>query len=1001
MMKQSFISIYERVKASSKLIKIFLFLTIFVGGFLMVGRVEAATYYVDSSITDSNIGSSTPDCTNYDPVAFACSGGTASAYKTIADINLKSFSPDDQILFRKGQSWAETLTPASSGTIGHPITFGAYGTGANPLFNRTNSRGIDMPARNDITIQDIDLTNTGAGSGGANIFGSGAWSRIIFQRMTLSSVGDYNIINFTYNVATTTIDSVTAISTGSRFIRLTGPVNNNITISNSSGSGGDSNGIEIKNTSNLIINQVTYSNSSNIAIYLKDITGTLFLSNISISSPALQCITLENVSATLTAAGLTCTSAGNVGLYILNSALGLGSTISNSTISNSGSDGVRINSSSNLTFISVTSQTTRGLSGFSATGSWSNINYTNCSAIGNSFDGYIWAGSGSNSTVTNSLAQSNLVDGFSMIEGSTAHDVTCNYCLAISNGIKTDTSSGDGFTSHDGVYNFNINNSIAINNTQSGVAFIASSSGTVYNSTFYNNGGAWSSEGGGKVDSVRGNIYLGTSAINSVTNTNWILKNNISQGGYPFEIRTNTLTDYNRQIFDYNSYYHPANNNFFTYGASPISWLTYHNTNEANSSYGNPLFSNDAGSYSTSTDFQLLPLSPAIDSGTTTPNMTSTTTDFAGNPIYGTPDIGAYEYQPPYTITTDNPEYTGNVRIYGDGKYRYTTSTTTSTTASLKVTPAEGIYPTYQASTTRPEYLNISNITWGTSKQWTASSTIATTTVYTIGDLTPNTYYTISVDGLASTTYQSNGSGVITYTYSGGYSTHTFTVTPDTTSPSSFALSTPVNNANVSNPLTLVWNASTDTESGISKYQLYIDNTLNTDSISSTTNSITLSNHLSCGTHTWYVIATDNNSNTTNSDTLTFRIPCPSSSGGTAQSRVNNLLAMGNTTLANQVAQQYNIVIPNQVVTPMTNIIPTFSRYLQLGQIGNDVKQLQIFLNSKGYIISSTGPGSKGNETTMFGSLTKKALMKFQKDNKIPSTGYFGPMTRKFVNEGR
>jgi peptidoglycan hydrolase-like protein with peptidoglycan-binding domain len=110
---------------------------------------------------------------------------------------------------------------------------------------------------------------------------------------------------------------------------------------------------------------------------------------------------------------------------------------------------------------------------------------------------------------------------------------------------------------------------------------------------------------------------------------------------------------------------------------------------------------------------------------------------------------------------------------------------------------------------------------------------------------------------------------------------------------------------------------------------------------------------------------------------------------------------MGNTTLANQVAQQYNIVIPNQVVTPMTNIIPTFSRYLQLGQIGNDVKQLQIFLNSKGYIISSTGPGSKGNETTMFGSLTKKALMKFQKDNKIPSTGYFGPMTRKFVNEGR
>ncbi len=305
---------------------------------------------------------------------------------------------------------------------------------------------------------------------------------------------------------------------------------------------------------------------------------------------------------------------------------------------------------------------------------------------------------------------------------------------------------------------------------------------------------------------------------------------------------------------------------------------------------------------------------------------------------------------------------------------------------------------------------------WQTSgsyhKEWVASSSVSNTqAIFAVGDLVPNKSYIITRDSATTTTITgtdcSNSicvadySGTITFTYSGGFSTHTFTVTPDTTSPSSFALSTPVNNANVSNPLTLVWNASTDTESGISKYQLYIDNTLNADNISSTTNSITLSNHLSCGTHTWYVIATDNNSNTTNSDTLTFRVPCPSSSGGTAQSRVNNLLAMGNTTLANQIAQQYNIVIPNQAVAPVTNKTPTFSRYLQLGQTGNDVKQLQIFLNSKGYILANTGPGSKGQETTMFGSLTKKALMKFQKDNKIPSTGYFGPLTKQFINLSR
>jgi len=60
-----------------------------------------------------------------------------------------------------------------------------------------------------------------------------------------------------------------------------------------------------------------------------------------------------------------------------------------------------------------------------------------------------------------------------------------------------------------------------------------------------------------------------------------------------------------------------------------------------------------------------------------------------GNPLYGTPDIGAYEYQPPYTITTQKPEYTGNIRIYGDGKYRYLTATTSSVTAPLSVVPAE------------------------------------------------------------------------------------------------------------------------------------------------------------------------------------------------------------------------------------------------------------------------------------------------------------------------
>jgi len=67
---------------------------------------------------------------------------------------------------------------------------------------------------------------------------------------------------------------------------------------------------------------------------------------------------------------------------------------------------------------------------------------------------------------------------------------------------------------------------------------------------------------------------------------------------------------------------------------------------------------------------------------------------------------------------------------------------------------------------------------------------------------------------------------------------------------------------------------------------------------------------------------------------------------------------------------------------------------------GDDVKKLQEYLNNNGYIISAIGAGSKGKETTYFGTLTKNAVIKFQKANKItPAIGYFGPITRGVVNK--
>jgi len=80
------------------------------------------------------------------------------------------------------------------------------------------------------------------------------------------------------------------------------------------------------------------------------------------------------------------------------------------------------------------------------------------------------------------------------------------------------------------------------------------------------------------------------------------------------------------------------------------------------------------------------------------------------------------------------------------------------------------------------------------------------------------------------------------------------------------------------------------------------------------------------------------------------------------------------------------------------SILGSFDSDLKLGSSGDDVKRLQEYLNSLGYTIAEVGPGSKGNETNYFGSLTQTALAKFQADNNIPAFGFFGPITREFIN---
>ncbi len=93
--------------------------------------------------------------------------------------------------------------------------------------------------------------------------------------------------------------------------------------------------------------------------------------------------------------------------------------------------------------------------------------------------------------------------------------------------------------------------------------------------------------------------------------------------------------------------------------------------------------------------------------------------------------------------------------------------------------------------------------------------------------------------------------------------------------------------------------------------------------------------------------------------------------------------------------------------TPLGARAVYFTKTLTVGSVGQEVLLLQKFLNSRGFPIAVSGPGSKGYEATVFGNGTQKALQAYQCQKKIVcagtpvSTGYgmVGKTTRSFLNK--
>jgi len=116
--------------------------------------------------------------------------------------------------------------------------------------------------------------------------------------------------------------------------------------------------------------------------------------------------------------------------------------------------------------------------------------------------------------------------------------------------------------------------------------------------------------------------------------------------------------------------------------------------------------------------------------------------------------------------------------------------------------------------------------------------------------------------------------------------------------------------------------------------------------------------------------------------------------------------------IAQAINQIKSLMPNNQSSVNLFSSIPTtfiFENSLKKGITDIAVKYLQIILNKdKDTRLADTGVGSPGNETTYFGSLTKKAVIKFQekyKDsvlspwNLTNGTGFVGQTTRDKLNE--
>ncbi len=177
----------------------------------------------------------------------------------------------------------------------------------------------------------------------------------------------------------------------------------------------------------------------------------------------------------------------------------------------------------------------------------------------------------------------------------------------------------------------------------------------------------------------------------------------------------------------------------------------------------------------------------------------------------------------------------------------------------------------------------------------------------------------------------------------------------------------------------------------------------------------------SSGAHTLTIRGTDSSSNAATTSVSFTYLPTvlrPGSGGGgggggssyvpavvtaptSTPSTLPGIIASLEAKLKVLLAQVTALQNPTATTSPTgpTIIIPIlFTHPLTYRDIDPEVIDLQKYLNSHGFLVAKTGPGSKGFETNKFGVGTFAALVKFQRSVGISASGYFGPKTIEYLN---